>query len=122
MRDVILTRGLLAPFTHIVWTAMAAGALGAVKGNAPFKWAQGGGVEVPAGVRGRGPAAHDLGCARWDWTGEILPDLLAGAAGWFMVASLIQEGLSGNPVSPNPIRNDRRCPSGASARRTMMVQ
>jgi RsiW-degrading membrane proteinase PrsW (M82 family) len=34
----ILSRGMLAPFGHIVWTANAAAALWLVKVNKPFKW------------------------------------------------------------------------------------
>jgi protease PrsW len=34
--DIILVRGMLAPFAHIVWTAMSAAALWKVKGDRPF--------------------------------------------------------------------------------------
>lgn len=91
MRDVILSRGLLAPFTHIVWTAMAAGALWRVKGAAPFSWRM----------------LRDSRCRRvfavavllhmiWDYDSPLPPALrylFVGFAGWFMVACLIQEGL-----------------------------
>jgi RsiW-degrading membrane proteinase PrsW (M82 family) len=91
MRDVIETRGLLAPFTHIVWTAMAAGALWRVKRAAPFNWRM---VQEPRFRRVFAVAVvlHMI----WDSDIPVLGDflyLLVGAAGWFMVASLIQEGL-----------------------------
>ena len=91
MRDVILTRGLLAPFTHIVWTAMAAGALWRVKRGAPFRWTM---LREPRFARVFAVAVvlHMI----WDSSFEMLanlPYLLVGLAGWFMVASLIQEGL-----------------------------
>ncbi len=38
MLDVIVLRGLLAPFAHVVWTAMSAGALWKVKGNNKFNF------------------------------------------------------------------------------------
>jgi RsiW-degrading membrane proteinase PrsW (M82 family) len=91
MRDVILTRGLLAPFTHIVWTAMAAGALWRVKRGAPFRWSM---LRDPRLLRVFAVAVmlHMI----WDSSFEVLgglPYLLAALVGWFMVASLIQEGL-----------------------------
>lgn len=36
--DNIITRGILAPFMHVVWTANIAAALWMVKGDKPFKW------------------------------------------------------------------------------------
>jgi RsiW-degrading membrane proteinase PrsW (M82 family) len=91
MRDVILTRGLLAPFTHIVWTAMAAGALWRVKGAAPFRWRM-----VQDSRFRRVFAVAVMLHMSWDsdtlLSGDLLY-LLVGLAGWFMVASLIQEGL-----------------------------
>jgi len=91
MRDVILTRGLLAPFTHIVWTAIAAGALWRVKRGAPFRWRM---LREPRFVRVFAVAIvlHMIWDSSLDSLGN-LPYLLAGVAGWFMVASLIQEGL-----------------------------
>jgi RsiW-degrading membrane proteinase PrsW (M82 family) len=91
MREVILTRGLLAPFTHIVWTAMAAGALWRVKRGAPFTWSM---LREPRFVRVFAVAVmlHMIWDSSFDLLGN-LPYLLVGLAGWFMVASLIQEGL-----------------------------
>lgn len=39
MFDNIVLRGVLAPFGHVVWTAVAAGALWRVKGDRPFEGA-----------------------------------------------------------------------------------
>jgi RsiW-degrading membrane proteinase PrsW (M82 family) len=90
MRDVILSRGLLAPFTHIVWTAMAAGALWRVKRGARFSW----GMLQDSRFRRVFAVAVVLHMA-WDSDfiqGDLLY-LLVGLAGWLMVACLIQEGL-----------------------------
>ena len=38
MLDNIIDRGVLAPFSHVVWTAIAAGGLWRVKGDRPFEW------------------------------------------------------------------------------------
>jgi RsiW-degrading membrane proteinase PrsW (M82 family) len=90
MRDVILSRGLLAPFTHIVWTGMAAGALWRVKRGARFSW----GMLQDSRFRRVFAVAVVLHMA-WDSDfiqGDLLY-LLVGLAGWLMVACLIQEGL-----------------------------
>ncbi len=91
MRDVILSRGLLAPFTHIVWTAMAAGALWRVKGAGPFSWHM---LEDSRFRRVFAVAVvlHMIWDTLWPVAGDLLY-LVVGLAGWFMVASLIQEGL-----------------------------
>jgi RsiW-degrading membrane proteinase PrsW (M82 family) len=91
MRDVILMRGLLAPFTHCVWTAMTAGALWRVKRDAPFAWRM---VQEPRFCRVLATAVvlHMI----WDFDIELpanLLRLLVGLAGWLMVACLVQEGL-----------------------------
>ena len=91
MREVILMRGLLAPFTHIVWTAMVAGALWRVKRDAPFSWRM---VQEPR--FGRVLAAAVVLHMIWDLDFDLPADLLhllVGVAGWFMVACLLREGL-----------------------------
>jgi RsiW-degrading membrane proteinase PrsW (M82 family) len=92
MRDVILARGLLAPFTHIVWTAMAAGALWREKRDAPFSWRM---VQEPRFCRVLAVAVllHMI----WDFDVDLpagLLHLVIGLVGWFMVACLVQEGLA----------------------------
>jgi RsiW-degrading membrane proteinase PrsW (M82 family) len=91
MRDVILTRGVLAPFTHTVWTAIVAGGLWRVKRGAPFRWSM---LGEPRFLRVFVVAVtlHMV----WDLSFDLLADLpylLVGLIGWYMVASLIQEGL-----------------------------
>jgi RsiW-degrading membrane proteinase PrsW (M82 family) len=91
MGDVILSRGLLAPFTHIVWTAMAAAALWRVKGGAPFSW----GMLQDSRFRrvfAMAVVLHMIWDSDWVLSGTVLY-LLVGLVGWFMVACLIQEGL-----------------------------
>jgi protease PrsW len=91
MRDVILMRGLLAPFTHCVWTAMTAAALWRVKRDAPFAWRM---IQEPRFCRVLASAVvlHMI----WDFDFDLPADLLrllVGLAGWLMVACLVQEGL-----------------------------
>jgi RsiW-degrading membrane proteinase PrsW (M82 family) len=91
MRHVILTRGVLAPFTHIVWTALAGGALWRAKRALPFSWGM---LREPR--FGRVFAVVILLHTLWDLSYAPLgnlPYLLVAVAGWWMVASLIQEGL-----------------------------
>ena len=85
-----LTRGLLAPFTHIVWTAMAAGALWRVKRGAPFAWSM-----LQDSRFRRVFAVAVVLHMFWDsdFVQSDLMYLLVGLAGWFMVACLMQEGL-----------------------------
>lgn len=92
MRDVILTRGLLAPFTHTVWTAVAAGALWRVKRDAPFDWRM---IQEPRFRRVFSAAVvlHMIWDSDFDLPGNLLY-LLVGWVGWFMVMGLIQEGLA----------------------------
>jgi protease PrsW len=91
MREVITSRGLLAPFAHIIWTAMAAGALWRVKRDAPFAWHM---VQDPRFRRVFVVAVilHMLWDADFGFSGDLVY-LALGLFGWFVVASLIQEGL-----------------------------
>jgi RsiW-degrading membrane proteinase PrsW (M82 family) len=91
MQDIILSRGLMAPFSHIVWTAMSAAALWRVKGDADFQ------IGMLNDARFKrvflvAVALHML------WNADIeLPfqakQLLLGAIAWVIVFGLIQEGL-----------------------------
>ena len=95
METVILLRGVLAPFGHIVWTAIVCAALWRVKGSAPFK------LGMLADKRFLRLAAlpvvlHIL----WDLPPipvvDAIPFLryvVLGIVGWAAVLSLIQEGL-----------------------------
>jgi RsiW-degrading membrane proteinase PrsW (M82 family) len=88
MREVIVSRGLLAPLAHIVWTAMAAGALWRVKRAARFQWRMLGDADFLR-VFSMAVTLH----MTWDVSPGPVVFLLVGLVGWFMVASLIQEGL-----------------------------
>ena len=92
METVIMTRGILSPFAHIVWTAMCGGALWRVKGRKPFKFSMIGDprflkVFIAAIV------LHAL----WNLPIHRLPFFasyfILGAVAWIIVLGLIQEGL-----------------------------
>ncbi len=91
MREVIFDRVLLAPFAHIVWTAMAAGALWRVKRDRPFDWNM---IQEPRFKRVFLTAVvlHMIWDSDFELPGNLL-FLLVGCIGWFVVAALIQEGL-----------------------------
>jgi hypothetical protein len=74
-----------------VWSAMAAGALWRVKRGAPFRWVM---LREPRLIRVFAAAVllHMIWDTSFEWLGD-LPYLLAGLIAWYMVASLIQEGL-----------------------------
>jgi RsiW-degrading membrane proteinase PrsW (M82 family) len=91
MEDVILTRGMLAPFGHIVWTAMAAGALWRVKGTDEFR------IGMLNDMRFKRVFLVAAGL-HMAWNTDIeLPfhakQLLLGGIAWVVVFGLIQEGL-----------------------------
>lgn len=93
MTDNIFNRGVLSPFGHIVWTAIAGAALWRVKGKEPFRmsmlfngkfWHL---FLVPV-------VLHIL------WNSPLLPNipyhgryLMLGFVAWFVVIALVQEGL-----------------------------
>lgn len=91
MLDSIMLRGMLAPFGHIVWTGMCAGALWKVKGKQPFQFRM---LKDPRFYRVFIIAVvmHMI------WNSPIylpfyLKYLILGAAAWVIVFSLIQSGL-----------------------------
>lgn len=91
MREVIMSRGLLAPFGHIVWTGMAAAALWRVKGDAPLRWDM---LKDKRFTRVFAMAIvlHML----WDSPLQLPfygTYLLLGAVAWIIVLGLVQEGL-----------------------------
>ncbi len=98
-KDLILMRGALSPFTHVVWTAIACAALWRVKGAKPFK----------AGMLAQGkflrlflvPVVFHM-----VWNSNLkLPVLdsergvpygkciILGVLAWIVILSLLQEGL-----------------------------
>ncbi|GAB4486904.1 MAG: PrsW family glutamic-type intramembrane protease [Saprospiraceae bacterium] len=91
MLDSIMLRGMLAPFGHIVWTAMCAGALWKVKGRRSFSFSM---LKDPRFYRVFLIAVvmHMI------WNSPIylpfyLKYLVLGAAAWVIIFSLIQSGL-----------------------------
>lgn len=95
---VMLLRGTLSPFTHILWTAIAAGALWRVKGEAAFQWSM---LHDPRFLRiFMFPVVLHM---IWNspltvpfiggLTGDLLKCLLIGLCGWYIVLMLVQEGL-----------------------------
>lgn len=91
MLDSIMLRGMLAPFGHIVWTAMCAGALWKVKGKRAFQFDM---LKDPRFYRVFLIAVvmHMI------WNSPIylpfyLKYLVLGFAAWVIVFSLIQSGL-----------------------------
>lgn len=91
MTDSIMLRGLLAPFGHIVWTAMCGAALWKVKGLRPFSFEM---LKDPRFYRVFLTAVvlHMI----WNSPIELpfnLKYLAVGAVAWVIVFSLIQSGL-----------------------------
>lgn len=92
MQFNILLRGILSPFGHVAWTAIAAGALWRVKGDKEFSpsmlanplfWRA---FLIPVSL-------HMI------WNASIIPSpfwlkhLILGVIGWFVVFGLVQQGL-----------------------------
>jgi RsiW-degrading membrane proteinase PrsW (M82 family) len=95
MKHIILLRAWLAPFMHVLWTAMAAGALWRVKGDQPLKakmfvdkrFLQGFGMAV---------ILHTLWDASFGITSEAvvyLKCILLGLLGWYVIFAMVQQGL-----------------------------
>jgi protease PrsW len=89
--DIILVRGMLAPFAHIVWTAMSAAALWKVKGDRPFTFDM---VQDSRFLRVFGIAVvlHML------WNSPLELPLFGkyiglGLVAWTVILALIQDGL-----------------------------
>ena len=95
MKDIILLRAWLAPFMHVLWTAMAAGALWRVKADQPLRakmfidkrFLQGFGMAV---------ILHTI----WDASFGITSDavvymkcILLGLIGWYVIFAMVQQGL-----------------------------
>ncbi|MBC8153312.1 MAG: PrsW family intramembrane metalloprotease [Bacteroidetes bacterium] len=94
----IFLRGVLAPFGHVVWTAITAAAIWRVKGQRPFEWEM---LKNPGFVRTfvTVMVLHMLWNAPFDV--PILPyvwflptkQLILGLIAWIMALGLIQSGL-----------------------------
>lgn len=90
---VIIVRGLLAPFGHVVWTALAGGALWRVKLGGPLRWR----MLVHQRVL-RMLCVVILLHALWDVPFHdrvpfLLTYLLLGAVAWFIAFGMLQGGL-----------------------------
>lgn len=94
--STIITRGLQAPFCHILWTANAAAALWLVKKDKPFTWDM---LQHPAFLRIfiSSMALHMIWNAPFLIMrlpfGLDLKDLILGVIGWAITFRLIQAGL-----------------------------
>lgn len=96
MFEIIQDRSLLAPFGHIVWTAISAGALWRVKGDRPFHARM---LIEPSFLRAMfiPMALH----ATWNLPDTFIPDnwvgtlerVGLGVVGYFVAFSLVQQGL-----------------------------
>lgn len=94
--DIIILRGMLAPFGHIIWTGNAAAALWLVKGDKKFSWSM---VKDMRFVRVllSSVLLHML----WDTSFSLIPlpfvgdvkYLILGVVGWIITFRLIQTGL-----------------------------
>jgi len=91
MGSLILLRAFLAPFGHVAWTALAAGFLWRVKGDRPLSIVM---LVQPQFLRA---FLIPVGLhALWDSPLQIPFEALQiaiGIAGWYVVFSLVQQGL-----------------------------
>ena len=92
MSTNILLRALLAPFGHVAWTAITAGALFRTKQDRPFS---AGMLAAPGFLK----AFLIPVVLHMIWNASIIPSPLwikhiaVGVAGWFVVFGLVQQGL-----------------------------
>ncbi|MGA0557534.1 PrsW family glutamic-type intramembrane protease [Larkinella sp. VNQ87] len=94
----IVARGIMAPFAHIIWTAITAAAVWRLKGFGPFRWEL---LREKAFIRlfVLVMVMHMLWNAGFDFPlfpsifGIQFKHILIGLLGWTIVLSLIQEGL-----------------------------
>jgi RsiW-degrading membrane proteinase PrsW (M82 family) len=94
--NVIILRGMLAPFGHIIWTGNAAAALWLVKGNQSFQWSM---LKDARFLRIflSSVILHMV----WDTSFTLMPlpyvgdikYLILGVLGWTISLRLIQKGL-----------------------------
>ncbi len=91
MKSVIILRGLLTPFGHIVWTGMSVAALWKVMGSAKFEWA------MLKDMRFLRVFLIAVGChAVWDLPIDLpfyAKYAVLGIVAWIVILALIQNGL-----------------------------
>jgi RsiW-degrading membrane proteinase PrsW (M82 family) len=96
--ETMILRGLLAPFGHPIWTALAAGALWMVKGDRVFAWSM---LKDPRFLR---VFAFSVGLhVLWNspmsvpllggMTGKLAFLMILGFIGWLLVLMLVQAGI-----------------------------
>lgn len=108
--EIIMLRGLLAPFMHIVWTANAAAALWMVKGDKSFSWEM---LQAPAFLR----VFFAVVILHMIWNAPfgllrlpVVQDVkfvLLGILGWIICFRLVQAGLR----QLNEARQDLQLPA-----------
>lgn len=97
-QETMIIRGLLAPFGHPIWTALAAGALWMVKGDQMFAWSMLRDLRflrvfafsVGLHVLWNSPISVPLLGGR---IGSLAFDLILGIVGWLLVLMLVQAGI-----------------------------
>jgi RsiW-degrading membrane proteinase PrsW (M82 family) len=96
--ETMILRGLLAPFGHPIWTALAAGALWMVKGDRAFAW------NMLKDAKFLRIFAFSVGLhVLWNspisvpllggMTGDLAFSLVLGVVGWLIVLMLVQAGI-----------------------------
>jgi len=92
MFDSIFLRGLLSPFGHVIWTALAAGALWRVKGALSYR-----GTMLAEGrflrIFAVGVLCHVVWNSPLSIGHPLLKYFLLGFVAWAVALSLVQEGL-----------------------------
>ncbi len=92
MTSNIVLRGLLSPFCHVAWTAIAAGALWRVKGDKPFR------PDMLANPLFLKAFMIPMGL-HMIWNFSYIPSpfwikhIVLGVIGWFIVFGIVQQGL-----------------------------
>jgi protease PrsW len=92
MTNNIVLRGLLSPFCHVAWTAIAAGALWRVKGDKPFQFSM---LTNPLFFKA---FCIPMGL-HMIWNFGYIPSpfwikhIILGVIGWFIVFGIVQQGL-----------------------------
>ena len=92
MFDSIFLRGLLSPFGHVIWTALAAGALWRVKGALSYR-----GTMLAEGrflrIFAVGVLCHVVWNSPLSIGHPLLKYFVLGFVAWAVALSLVQEGL-----------------------------
>jgi RsiW-degrading membrane proteinase PrsW (M82 family) len=92
MTTIITIRGLLSPFCHVAWTAIAAGALWRVKGSRNFSPSM---LFDPQFLRAFmiPVVLHMIWNANFIYSGFFIKHMILGVVGWFILFGMVQQGL-----------------------------